>query len=344
MYKILQGIFHLSVLMMFSCNTIPKNTEPKQCETNNTKNNIYKENYLKTSHTKLKSLHNSEHNNVISYGNVAGAKLKEYEVTRKYFPSMAQNFRQRYIIIHHTTLNNEKSIEVLTKRNVSVHYLINDIDDNEIYQLVDENKRAYHAGMSSWKHDNNLNDTSIGIEIVNMGITEKCYDDENITECEKIFHDYPDYQIEKTIALIKDLAERYDIPPTNILAHSDIAPTRKQDPGPKFPWKKLYDIHQLGMWYDEDCFNAFLKILSAEDFDNKKYSPDFIYEIQNKFRCFGYDIVPSSEWDKDTMKVIRAFQYHFYPKKGDGILDIETYAILLSLLKKYPNTYVKSNS
>jgi len=325
MNRILHYISLFGIILMFSCSILPKNIEPNQKE--NTKDKI-KNTISENFNT---NINNSEYNNIVNHNNIVGAKLNDYVVTRKYFPSLAQNFRQRYIILHYTSLNNEKSIEVLTKRNVSVHYLINDIDDEEIYQLVDG------------RRDNNLNDTSIGIEMVNVGVTEKCFDYENVTKCEKIFHDYPAYQIEKTFSLIKDIAKRYNIPPTNILAHSDIAPTRRHDPGPKFPWKKLYDIHQLGMWYDEDTLEDYMKILTMDDFENKKYLPHFVYKIQCKFNSFGYDIELSSQWSENTKKVIQAFQYHFRPEKGDGILDIQTYAILLSLLKKYPNLSAKNN-
>jgi len=348
MHKIVCNIFRISIILMYSCYSIPSDMEQEKKIDNlkdltNKKYSSEKlENHEISKDSIIYDLNILEHHHTISYGTPAGAKLDKYKVTKKYFPSLAQNFRQRYIIIHYTSLNNEKSIEVLTKRNVSSHYLINDKDDCEIYQLVDENKRAFHAGISFWRQDNNLNDTSIGIEIVNLGFTERCYDEQNPNECEKIFYDYPDFQIEKTIMLIKNIVERYDIPPTNILAHSDIAPMRKHDPGPKFPWKILYEKHQLGMWYDEDIFDNFLAKLIQEEFEKNKILSDFIYKVQYEFKKFGYDIKLSSEWDESTKKVIRAFQYHFRPEKADGILDIQTYAILLALLHKYPNPLMEN--
>ena len=104
-----------------------------------------------------------------------------------------------------------------------------------------------------------LNDTSIGIEIVNPGYTTDA-------SGAKIFPDFDEHQMKKVAALVKDIVTRYNIPPTNILAHSDIAPTRKQDPGPLFPWKRLYDEYQVGMWYDETAKQTFLnQILTTND-------------------------------------------------------------------------------
>lgn len=113
----------------------------------------------------------TKNDNTASYGSIVSAKPAGYKVVKDYFPAIAQNFRQRYLILHYTALPDDKSITVLTQQAVSAHYLVNNTGNNEIYQLVDENKRAYHAGVSAWRVDKNLNDTSIGIEIVNTGYT-----------------------------------------------------------------------------------------------------------------------------------------------------------------------------
>lgn len=271
----------------------------------------------------------SKNDNTISYGSIVSAKPAAYKVTKTYFPSLGQNFRQRYIILHYTALNDEKSVQVLTQQSVSAHYLVNDLDDQEIYQLVDENKRAYHAGVSQWRNDIQLNDTSIGIEIVNAGYRTD-------SAKRKIFPVYPDYQIKKVAALVKDLVTRYNIPPTNVLAHSDIAPTRKQDPGPQFPWKKLYDEYQIGMWYDEAVKMNFLNQAFQQDFAQQLLQPPFIFKLQSDLKNFGYGIQPSGTYDEATRKTVEAFQYHFRPTKYDGVLDAETWAILQALLQKYP--------
>ncbi len=271
----------------------------------------------------------TKNDNTISYGSIVTANPAGYKVVKTHFPAVAQNFRQKYIILHYTALDDEKSKQVLTQQQVSSHYLVNNTGNNEIYQLVDENKRAYHSGISAWRNDINLNDTSIGVEIVNPGYTA---DAAGL----KIFQPFDDAQISKVAALVKDIANRYQIPATNILAHSDVAPTRKQDPGPLFPWKKLYDQHQIGMWYDDMTRQNFLTQINPETFAVEQNAPQFVFQVQSALQKFGYGINPTGTWDKENMKVVEAFQYHFRPQKYDGIVDIETWAILQALLQKYP--------
>lgn len=271
----------------------------------------------------------TKNNNTISYGSIVTANPKGFKVVKTYFPSLAQNFRQKYIILHYTAIDNDKSILALTQRSVSAHYLVNDKEDKEIYQLVDENKRAYHSGISLWRNDKSLNDNSIGIEIVNVGFTVDSIG-------KKVFTPFNDNQLKKVFKLVKDLATRYQIPPTNIIGHSDIAPTRKQDPGPMFPWKKLYEEENIGMWYDEIAMkNVMMNSIST--FDSMKNKNTFIFKIQSDLQSFGYDIIPSGSWNAENKKVVEAFQYHFRPENYDGIVDLPTYSILQALLQKYPS-------
>ncbi|KFF12919.1 N-acetylmuramoyl-L-alanine amidase [Chryseobacterium soli] len=270
----------------------------------------------------------TKNDNTASYGSIVSAKPIGYKVVKTYFPAIAQNFRQKYLILHYTALPDDKSITVLTQQSVSAHYLVNNTGDNEIYQLVDENKRSYHAGVSSWRSDKNLNDTSIGIEIVNTGYASD-------STGKKIFAPFSDDQVKKVAALAKDIIIRYQIPATNVLAHSDIAPTRKQDPGPMFPWKKLYDQYQIGMWYDETSKQNFFNTAQS-DFAVRYSDASFIFLIQTAFQKFGYGLELSGKWDDTTKKTIEAFQYHFRPQNYDGIMDAETWAILQSLNQKYP--------
>ncbi|KQR93491.1 N-acetylmuramoyl-L-alanine amidase [Chryseobacterium sp. Leaf180] len=270
----------------------------------------------------------TKNDNTASYGSIVSAKPKGYKVTKTYFPSLGQNFRQKYVILHYTVLPDDKSIQVLTQQTVSAHYLVNDKDDNEIYQLVDENKRAYHAGISSWRTDKNLNDTSVGIEIVNLG-----YKADSLGK--RVFMPFSDDQFKKVAVLTKDIVTRYNIPATNVLAHSDIAPTRKQDPGPQFPWKRLYDEYQIGMWYDEASKQNLM--VSAESDVTARYSePAFIFLVQTSLQKLGYEIEPSGNWDTVTKATIEALQYHFRPQNYNGILDAESWAILQALNQKYP--------
>lgn len=271
----------------------------------------------------------TKNDNTISYGSIVSANPTGYQITKNYFPAVAQNFRQRYVILHYTALNTDKSVMVLTQQAVSAHYLVNDMDDKEVYQLVDENKRAYHAGVSQWRSDSQLNDTSIGIEIVNPGYSTD-------SAGAKVFPPYPDYQVKKIAALVKDLVTRYNIQPTNILGHSDIAPTRKQDPGPQFPWKKLYDEYQLGMWYDEATKQNFYDQALSIDFATQLQQPPFVFLVQTKLKQLGYGIEPSGTYDKTTQQTVEAFQYHFRPSNYSGTMDAETWSILQALVQKYP--------
>ncbi len=271
----------------------------------------------------------TKNNNTISYGSIVTAKPLGYKVTKTYFPALAQNFRVRYLILHYTVTPDDKSIPALTQKDVSAHYLVNNLGDNEIYQLVDENKRAYHAGVSAWRGDKNLNDISIGIEIVNPGFTADATG-------QKIFTPFGDEQMKKVAALVKDIVTRYNIPATNVLAHADIAPTRKQDPGPLFPWKKLYDQYQIGMWYDDATMQTYLNQAMQSDFTTKLNDTSFIFTVQMTLQKLGYGIDSSGKWDDTTKKTLEAFQYHFRPLKYDGVLDMETWAILQSLVQKYP--------
>lgn len=267
--------------------------------------------------------------NSISWGSIVSAQPKGYRINKEHFPSISQNFRQRFVILHYTAINFERSLVALTQRNVSSHYLINDTDDDQIHQLVDENKRAYHAGVSFWRNFQNINDNSIGIEITNMGFN-------TLPDGKREYLPYPDWQIKKVAALVQDICKRYDIRPQFVLGHSDIAPLRKQDPGPLFPWKKLYDEYQIGMWYDQITKEKYQNSITEEEFELLSQSSEFIFKYQSLLNDFGYGISLTGVVDKNTLTIVEAFQHHFRPEKYDGIMDLETYAILLALLEKYP--------
>ena len=157
------------------------------------------------------------------------------------YRAASQDSRAQYLIIHFTVGNYESSLKTLTQGAVSSHYLVRD-DPPTIYRLVEEDRRAYHAGVSSWKGQTQLNAASIGIEIVNRGN----YMTENGLE----YADYPPAQLDAVMDLVKWIVRRHEIRPDRILGHSDIAPQRKMDPGPRFPWKRLAD-EGLIPWPDE---------------------------------------------------------------------------------------------
>lgn len=250
------------------------------------------------------------------------AKLENYKINASMFPSQGQDERIRYIVLHYTAMENEPSLRVLSQKDVSSHYVVNNIDDDQIHLLVDETKRAWHAGVSKWKNLDNLNFTSIGIEIVNKGYTQN---GSTVT-----YYPYPDFQFKKIAVLTKDIATRYNIAPINVIGHSDIAPGRKHDPGPLFPWKRLYTEYGVGAWYDEVDKDSFAKI-APFNFTAEA----IIKEFQNELKKYGYDITTSGAWDEQTRKVTQAFQYHFNPEKTDGKIDLNTWAIIKALNKKY---------
>lgn len=257
-------------------------------------------------------------------GCTAGKKI--YKIDSEKYVAKGKNERIQFIIIHYTAGSNEVSIKELTSERVSSHYLIPSGKDEKIYSLVPENERAWHAGVSSFRGRTNINDTSIGIEIVNEGIYKEFRDYPTYNTYEH-YVDYEKMQIEKVAQLVKDLSLRYKIPARNILAHSDIAPSRKKDPGAKFPWKKLYDEYGIGAWYEEEDKISFM---NYEEFSSKT-----IAELKKELKDYGYDINDSEEWDKPSKDVVYAFQLHFNPKNLTGEMDLETYAILKALNKKY---------
>lgn len=145
--------------------------------------------------------------------------------------SRGQSGRIDIIVLHYTASTKPSALMTLTNRDVSAHYVVTDDKPPIVYRLVNEDKSAWHAGESSWYGKTFLNQRSIGIEIVHPGWTKNSNGDKGMP--------YSDTQIAAVIELTRDIAKRNNISPENIVGHSDIAPMRKIDPGPSFPWKKL---------------------------------------------------------------------------------------------------------
>ena len=254
-----------------------------------------------------------------------------YTIDSDTYQATGKSERIKTIVLHYTVSDNDRSIKTLTTGNVSAHYLILDIDDDKIYNLVPESERAWHAGEGGFAGRTILNDTSIGIEIVNAGIQPQYRN--ALKNGAMDYHPYEHYvafdelQIKKVAQLVQDLALRYDISPKNIIGHADMAPSRKIDPGAKFPWQRLYERYGIGAWYDAFDKQFFM--------NQKEFDTATIPEIKQAFRRYGYQINDSNEWDKASRDVIYAFQLHFRPQQPTGKMDIETYAILKALNKKY---------
>ncbi len=259
------------------------------------------------------------------------ATTKNYSVDSDTYQSTGKSQRIKTIVLHYTVSDNERSIKTLTTGNVSAHYLVLDNDDDKIYNLVPESERAWHAGDGGFSGRTILNDTSIGIEIVNAGIKPEYRD--ALKNGNMDYHPYEHYvafdelQIKKVSQLVQDIATRYDISPKNIIGHADMAPSRKIDPGAKFPWERLYKEYGIGAWYDEAD--------KQEIMSRRTLVAPSVQEIKQAFRKYGYQINNSDEWDKPSRDVIYAFQLHFRPQQPTGNMDAETYAILQALNMKY---------
>ncbi len=219
----------------------------------------------------------------------------------------------KFVIMHYTGMQSE--IESLVrlkdvKTKVSCHYLIN--RKGEVTKLVDENRVAWHAGKSKWKKFNNLNNKSLGIELVNKGHQ---YGYEKFTTA----------QIRSLTKLCKKFKKIYKIKSHHFLGHSDIAPIRKKDPGENFPWKKLSKFG-IGNWYKKMDIN-FHKIKSSK-------KRNIFFKNLNKigYRYFSLD----RERKIIDALVIKSFQRHYLPKNLTGKIDKKTFEIcyFLANLKK----------
>jgi N-acetyl-anhydromuramyl-L-alanine amidase AmpD len=219
------------------------------------------------------------------------------------------------LILHHTAGSLPSSLDVLQgkdpKHKVGVHYVVTDEPQPRVIRMVPENLAAYHAGKSGWGKLTNLNQNSIGIEVVNY--------DGNV-------YPYSEAQADVLFALCDEIIRRHDIKPWNVLAHSDIAVGRKVDPGLKFPWAKLASLG-IGAW---PLPNEVAENLSKK----RKLKPEYCRSLLS---AYGYVLEPG---DAGLKLGVESFQRHFRPAKVDGVIDNETIAILEALLRRYqPKAY-----
>lgn len=263
--------------------------------------------------------------------------------------SVNQNSRVRYIVIHFTTENFSESLKTLTQasdRPVSSHYLIPSPNDATYprkklmpYQLVPETQRAWHAGKSYWQGEKSLNDSSVGIEIVNTSfctaaIGVQSQDDDNLPDLQDCrFKAYPKVQIELVVKLLKGILARHtDIATVNIVGHSDIAPDRKVDPGPLFPWEKLHNVG-IGPWPDPQTTLTYQKQFES--------IPPPLALLQKALKTYGYLIDVTGRNDSQSRLAVRAFQFHFRQHNPSGLFDAESAAILFALIERYRNELLR---
>ena len=221
------------------------------------------------------------------------------------------------ILLHYTGMKDaDSALQRLCAREseVSTHYFV--YEDGRIVQCVPEAQRAWHAGISSWAGEDDINSCSIGIEIVNPG------------------HDfgYPDFpkrQIAAVITLCRTIISRRGISADRVLAHSDVAPARKQDPGEKFPWQRLYESG-IGHWVRPAPITESGPRLVAGD------QHDAVNEVQAALAKYGYGLATTGRFDTETRDVVVAFQRHFRQERVDGIVDVSTLTTLHRLLETRP--------
>jgi len=220
------------------------------------------------------------------------------------------------LILHYTGMvSGQAAIERLCDpaSQVSAHYVVE--EDGRIIQLVPESRRAWHAGQSFWAGERDMNSASIGIEIVNPG------------------HDagmpaFPAQQIEAVIRLSKDIIARHAIPATKVLAHSDIAPDRKIDPGETFPWGELA-ASGIGHYVEPH------PIEEGPALQRGMHGVE-VEKLQALLAMYGYGLRVSNLYGPKTESVVRAFQRHFRPALVDGITDHSTFETLRALMASRP--------
>jgi len=230
------------------------------------------------------------------------------------YTARGQASRARFLVLHYTVSNRDDSIRILTQQEVSAHYLVTDDPVPVIYNLVDEKNAAWHAGNSSWKNFTQLNNSSIGIEIVNPGWKD--------TPNGRVYAPFTQAQVNALIPLVRDIVTRHRIEPQNVLGHSDIAPLRKQDPGPMFPWRQLAAAG-LVTWPDANRVASLVPIFQVQLPEPAWY--------QKKLAAWGYGLVQSGVLDEQTRTVLSAFQMKYRPANIDGNPDVETAALLEAL-------------
>ena len=226
-----------------------------------------------------------------------------------------------HIILHYTDMPDaQAALDRLCdpQAKVSAHYLIR--RDGQVFQLVDEADRAWHAGVSFWSGEADMNSASIGIELDHDG-----HENGTMTA-------FPKVQIQALIALLEDIVVRHDIDPRHILGHSDIAPGRKIDPGEAFDWAALAAAG-FGLWLDNVKIETVPPLAegSAHDKGDKAVMP-----LQKALAAFGYQISADGVYGAQTKAVITAFQRHFRPTKIDGIADAETQTLVYAYCRLLP--------
>ena len=222
----------------------------------------------------------------------------------------------------------ERAVSWLTdsRSQVSCHYVVD--EDGTVTQLVAEDRRAWHAGLASWGGEEDINSASIGIEIVNPGHWWDMAASPDRApgapvEAHPGYRDFPEAQIAAVIALCRDIIARHGIPAARVLAHSDVAPARKRDPGERFPWARLAAAG-VGLHVEAEP-------ISSGRFFTKGDEGQPIQALQALFGAFGYGLSITGVYDDATEHVVTAFQRHWRQARVDGVADVSTITTLRRL-------------
>ncbi len=232
-------------------------------------------------------------------------------------PSPNFNDRKRAVsllVLHYTGMDDAgAAIERLCdpEAGVSAHYVV--AEDGAVSRLVPEDRRAWHAGAGDWRGEGDVNSASVGIEIVNGG---HCYG----------LPAFPDAQIAAVAALSKAILARHAIKPSGVIAHSDLAPERKLDPGERFPWRFLAG-EGVGVWPAGVTGDRTVR------YGPDRGSGDTLARLQARLRAIGYGEPGEGEYTPRTRAVVAAFQRRFRPAHVDGLIDGETASLIDAVAK-----------
>ena len=214
------------------------------------------------------------------------------------------------LVLHYTGMvSAEAALARLTdaQARVSAHWCVG--EDGTLWRLVPEERRAWHAGLSVWRGRRSVNDFSIGIELVNPGH-------------ELGYRPFPPAQMEALVELARAIVARHPSDPRNVVAHADIAPARKQDPGELFDWARLARAG-IGLWPDDVA-----EAKQAAGALGQGDRGEAVRRQQERLRAVGYGLVPDGDFGPATAAVVRAFQRHFRQARVDGAIDAGTAAVL----------------
>lgn len=243
-------------------------------------------------------------------------------------PSPSFNDRRHAIdmlVLHYTGMETGEAAEARLcdpAAEVSAHYVVR--EDGVIVAMVPEDKRAWHAGVSAWQGDGDLNSRSIGIEVVNGG--------HDFPLSDGALPPYPDVQIAAVVSLCRAILSRHAIPQTRIVGHSDIAPGRKADPGEHFPWQTLSE-HGVGIWPSQ------APIMQGQVARGKGLefgdSGEPVERMQAMLLSIGYDLSVTARFDSRTEAVVRAFQRRWRPGQVTGQADLACLATIATVRMHY---------